>query len=253
MSTPDDGQKRNFPQVIQQQYPTASVGSVTGVLGDIGKNAVTSRAELIRHNTDEGMTWQESPSMALLIPPSFKYLVIFIVLLIGFSMARERFQESLAEAEAKVAAQVEAAQRQATKSNKVKKATPRVAPSDDQQQARTFANLVWYLPYFIGLIFAIRLFILFLRLKTTKYSATSQRLVIEKGIIRTVNVPYELHRLGNAVIVKPLLLRPFGVANMFIGSPSLPLLGLRNAEYVRDILRTGGQLEAQRIDKIRWR
>jgi hypothetical protein len=59
--------------------------------------------------------------------------------------------------------------------------------------------------------------------------------------------------LGDAVILKPLLLRMFGVSNLVITKPSVKLVGLRNAEYVRDILRQGGQLEAQRVDKIRWR
>jgi hypothetical protein len=68
-----------------------------------------------------------------------------------------------------------------------------------------------------------------------------------------VNRPYELHQLGDAVIVKPLLLRFFGVANLVITSPPITLFGLRNAQYVRDILRQGGQLEAQRVDKIRFR
>ena len=59
--------------------------------------------------------------------------------------------------------------------------------------------------------------------------------------------------MGDAVIVKPLLLRIFGVSNLEITNPPVKLVGLRNAEYVRDILRQGGQLEAQRVDKIRFR
>ena len=59
--------------------------------------------------------------------------------------------------------------------------------------------------------------------------------------------------MGDAVIVKPLLLRIFGVSNLEIAKPPVKLYGLRNAEYVRDILRQGGQMEAQRVDKIRFR
>jgi hypothetical protein len=92
-----------------------------------------------------------------------------------------------------------------------------------------------------------------LKLMTTKYCASSQRLIVEEGSLHSVNRPYELHQLGDAVIVKPLLLRIFDVSNLEITKPPVKLYGLRNAEYVRDILRQGGQLEAQRVDKIRFR
>ena len=105
---------------------------------------------------------------------------------------------------------------------------------------------------FAGL-FTILLLVYLLKLKTTRYSASSQRLIVEEGSLHSVNRPYELHQLGDAVIVRPLLLRPFGVSNLVITQPHVELYGLRNADYVRDILRQSGQLEAQRIDKIRWR
>jgi hypothetical protein len=92
-----------------------------------------------------------------------------------------------------------------------------------------------------------------LKLKTTKYCASSQRLIVEEGSLHSVNRPYELHELGDAVIVKPLLLRLFGVSNLEITKPPVKLYGLRNADYVRDLLRQGGQMEASRVDKIRFR
>jgi len=108
-------------------------------------------------------------------------------------------------------------------------------------------------PWIVAALSALRLLAALVRLKTTHYAASSQRLVVEHGIFATLNVPFELHRLGNAVITKPLLLRPFGISNMTILPPGISLVGLRNSAYVRDLLRTGGQLEAQRVDKIRWR
>ncbi len=53
--------------------------------------------------------------------------------------------------------------------------------------------------------------------------------------------------------MKPLLLRLFGVAQLDFPDPGITLLGMRNADHVRDILRTGRQLGAQRTDKIGWR
>ena len=49
------------------------------------------------------------------------------------------------------------------------------------------------------------------------------------------------------------MLRLFGVAHLVIPDPGVTLFGIRNPDDVRGILRTGGQLEAQRIDKIRFR
>jgi hypothetical protein len=104
-----------------------------------------------------------------------------------------------------------------------------------------------------GALFTVLFLAYILKLMTTKYSASSQRLIVEEGSLHSVNRPYELHQLGDALIVKPLLLRLFNVSNLEIVKPPITLVGLRNAEYVRDILRQGGQMEASRVDKIRFR
>jgi hypothetical protein len=44
-----------FPITLQQKPATLPVKAVSGVLGDIGDNAITGRAEYIRQNTDEEM------------------------------------------------------------------------------------------------------------------------------------------------------------------------------------------------------
>jgi hypothetical protein len=93
----------------------------------------------------------------------------------------------------------------------------------------------------------------FFELKGTRYRMTSQRLEMTAGMFTRATVTYELHHLGDATIVSPFLLRQVGRANLLVRGLNRPLLGIREPEIVRDLLRDSGQWEAQRIDKIRWR
>jgi hypothetical protein len=259
---------------LQTKPVTVSVQAVSGVLGDIGDNAVTGRAEYIRQSTDEEMIWQESPSLALLLPRFVKYAVLMAIVLflcagikhfvgrnpaaqaalehIGIHATSERrLDESAHRAGHKPrggrhAAEQTDADAASTDASAAPDA-PRTEPADGLGHILLLVKLG-----FAGL-FTLLFLLYLLKLKTTKYCASSQRLIVEEGSFHTVNRPYELHQLGDAVIVKPLLLRLFNVSNLIVTKPGIELYGLRNADYVRDILRQGGQLEAQRVDKIRFR
>ena len=267
----------SFPRTIQQKPATIPVQAASGVLGDIGDNAVTGRAEYIRQNTDEEMIWQETPSLALLLPRFVKYAVMMAILLFACSAARS-FVGQNPDAQATLeragihttvdSRSAEPVRRAGHKSRSGRRAaeqsadaassddstdgsadaeTPRSAPASD------FDRILGWIKLGFGGLFTLLFLAYLLKLLTTKYRASSQRLIVEEGSLHSVNRPYELHQLGDAVIVKPLLLRMFDIANLEIDKPRVKLIGLRNAEYVRDILRQGGQLEAQRVDKIRFR
>lgn len=266
-----------FPRTIQQKPATIPVQAVSGVLGDIGDNAVTGRAEYIRQSTDEEMIWQESPSLALLLPRFIKYAILMAIVLFACSAIKNYVaQNPYAQAALEhVGIQTstesrssEPARRAGHKTRSGHRApaesadTPSPdATTDGSQEVETPRNdppgglgqiLAFVKLGFAGL-FTLLFLVYLLKLTTTKYCASSQRLIVEEGAWHSENRPYELHQLGDAVIVKPLLLRIFGVSNLEITNPPVKLVGLRNAEYVRDILRQGGQLEAQRVDKIRFR
>jgi hypothetical protein len=268
----------NFPRTLQQKPATIPVQAASGVLGKIGDNAVTGRAEYIRYSTDEEMIWQESPSLALLLPRFIKYAILMAVVLFVCSAVRnfvgrnpavqaalERVGVSSTATEGRLG---EPARRAGHKPRSAHRALEKPADTassdattDGAPEAETPRNEpASGLDHILALVklgFAGLFTVLFLaylvKLKTTKYYASSQRLIVEEGSLHSVNRPYELHQLGDAVIVKPLLLRLFGVSNLVITKPQVELYGLRNADYVRDILRQGGQLEAQRVDKIRFR
>jgi hypothetical protein len=273
----------SFPRTIQQKPATIPVQAGTGVLGDIGDNVITGRAEYIRQSTDEEMIWQESPSLVLLVPRFLKYAILMAIVLIACSAAKNYVRqnpyaqgalESIgihATAESRssepsrragrkprggrhAAEQAaDAASPDATSTDKPTDAPPSEADAPRPVPGNDLGHILSLIKLSFGALFTVLFLAYILKLMTTKYSASSQRLIVEEGSLHSVNRPYELHQLGDALIVKPLLLRLFNVSNLEIVKPPITLVGLRNAEYVRDILRQGGQMEASRVDKIRFR
>jgi hypothetical protein len=64
------------------QHPVVQVESVQSLqssLQDIGRGNITNRANFIQGTSDEGMVWEDSPSLILLIGPMIKYFVIMAV------------------------------------------------------------------------------------------------------------------------------------------------------------------------------
>jgi hypothetical protein len=265
----------SFPRTIQQKPATIPVEAASGVLGDIGDNAVTGRAEYIRQSTDEEMIWQETPSLALLLPRFLRYAVLMAIVLFGCSAAKSFVaqnpdaQATLERAGIHATAEsrpAEPTRRAGHKPRSGRRALDADTASSDGTTDATaeeeaprdrpvsgLDRILAGVKLGFGGLFTLLFLAYLLKLKTTKYRASSQRLIVEEGSLHSENRPYELHQLGDAVIVKPLLLRMFGVSNLVITNPRVKLYGLRNAEYVRDILRQGGQMEASRVDKIRFR
>ncbi len=284
MAPSSDDSKRLQPpsgisRTLEQKPATIPVQAASGVLGNIGDNAVTGRAESIRYSTDEEMIWQESPSLALLVPRLIKYAILMAIVLIACAVGRgvvgsnPAAQAALerggirATAEGRSAGparrlghkprsghRAAEAAADGNSSDGTSEAVPETPRSEPGNEAGLgLDRILLLIKLGFGGLFTLLLLLYLLKLKTTKYCASSQRLIVEEGSWHSENRPYELHRLGDAVIQRPLLLRMMGVSNLVIIAPHIELYGLRNADYVRDILRQGGQLEAQRVDKIRWR
>lgn len=266
-----------FTRTVEPPPATVSVKAGTGVVSDIGDNNITERAEQIRYSTDEAMIWQETPSLALLVPRAIKYL-IFLAIIFALCAVANRVvggnpatRSALEQNGVRVTSSNSARHAAHKKRHAAATAddttatspdasstdsTQAAAPSSDGEQPApgwTLARILFLVKLAFGILYAVLFLLYLLRLKSTRYQASSQRLIVEEGTWHVVNKPYELHQLGDAVIEKPALLRMFDVANLVIAQPHIELKGLRNADYVRDILRQGGQLEAQRTDKIRFR
>lgn len=271
--------------MINEKPATVSVKAGTSVVADIGDNQITERAEHIRYSTDEAMIWQEAPSLVLLVPRALKYIVLLAILFFlcaevnhyvpRIPAARDVLSRAGIQTPAPLAScstrhsarKPKSGHRASTDdsatstdpssssdaaSDAASDATP---PETDDAPSKplTLAGILFDVKCAFVALYALLLGLYLFKLKTTRYCASSQRLIVEEGSLHTVNRPYELHQLGDAVIVTPVLLRMFNVSHLVITNPHIELLGLRNAGYVRDILRQGGQLEAQRTDKIRWR
>lgn len=207
--SPDDSNQlqppSRVPRTIQQKPATVPVQAVSGVLGDIGDNAVTGRAEYIRQSTDEEMIWQESPSLALLLPRFIKYAILMAIVLFACSavknfVARNPYAQGALEsvgihatAESRPS---EPARRAGHKPRSGRRApdqpadtsspdattdaapeveTPRNDPPGGLGQILAFVKLG-----FAGL-FTLLFLVYLLKLTTTKYCASSQRLIVEEG------------------------------------------------------------------------
>ena len=282
----------NQPQKIAKRPidappATAPVKALSSVLTNIGDNVVTERAEEILSHDDEQMIWQEKPSLVLLIPRLLKYVAIMLVI-IFLCVQIDRYAgpslQSAAEVEHdRIAAALRQHDSRLTKNKRrVVRHQARAAEAQRQAQADADATaqaaddasnapltddgtdadaipvhhearILVRAQYLAAFILAGMWIAWLLKLLTTKYSASSQRLIVEQGIFHSVNSPYELHQLGDAVISRSLIPKLFGIGNLNIVKPPITLLGLRNPEYIRDVIRQGGQQEAQRTDKIRYR
>lgn len=105
----------------------------------------------------------------------------------------------------------------------------------------------------IAVAAAIHIACRYCELRTTVYRLSSQRLEITSGFWLRETVTYEVHKLGDASIASPPLLRSAGRSNLVIQTPGITLWGIRSASTVRDLLREAGQIEAGRVDRLRWR
>jgi hypothetical protein len=264
-------------RTIEQKPATVSVTAGASVLTDIGDNNITARAEYIRYSSDETMIWQEVPSPVLLIRRAIRYIILLIIIFAacsGVKYAVSRVPVARATLEQYgvhvLSGSSHTTHRQSHKSKGGHRAADAgtdasagtAASADDNPSGDTGKSgnttvtlegiLLGVKAVFI-VLFLLLFLVYWLKLKATKYSASSQRLIVEQGFWHSVNRAYELHQLGDAVIYKPALLRLFNVSNLVIVDPHIELYGLRNAEYVRDVLRQSGQIEASRADKIHWR
>jgi len=266
-------QAKNLHQTVNadQQPATAHVTIGQGVVTDIGNSNITERAEEIRYSTDEAMVWQEAPSLALLVPRALKYIVLLVLIFAACNAARrtvggnpaaraalaqngiESSSTRHAAHKSKRHASADADDATTTDPSAATADTPADAPDSDTPQGFSLNRILFWIKGGFTALYVLLFLNYWFQLKATKYCASSQRLIVEEGAWHAVNRPYELHQLGDAVIEKPALLRLFEVSNLIISKQQIELKGLRNAEYVRDILRQGGQLEAQRTDKIRFR
>jgi hypothetical protein len=281
-----------FSRTIEEKPATVSVTAGSGVVKNIGDNQITERAEHIRYSTDESMIWQEAPSLTLLVPRAVKYVVLLAILFFVCSeinsylpripAAREfltragiqtpvpvyssatrhgSHKKHHASADDSAATDTTATDSTTTGDASTSSDTAGNQPigttplegDDAPSKPLTLAGILFDVKCAFVALYLLLFGLYFFKLKTTRYCASSQRLIVEEGRMHTVNRPYELHKLGDAVIVTPVLLRMFNVSHLVITDPHIELVGLRNASYVRDILRQGGQLEAQRTDKIRYR
>lgn len=202
---------------VQHKAGNALELSAAGVEGlshhaveNIGDGRVTSVAQHLLNYDPEKMIWQDSPSLISMVPNLLKWVIFFGAWFPAVSFAKSQGW----------------------------------IDSDG-------TDLVFYAAGGFVLLYQIWSKVsLASSLYFTRYSMTSQRLMVKTGMFSKRTNAYELHMLTPGSISAPFLLRLCGRAHLYVG---LWLTGIKNAEAVRDMVRNAGQIEANRIEKIRFR
>ncbi len=96
------------------------------------------------------------------------------------------------------------------------------------------------------------IFVKWLLLKATLYEITSERIKIKRGILSKRTDELELYRVKDTSLIEPFLFRMFSVGNIVVvtadsTTPTLNLVGVKNASQVREELRKN--VESCRMSK----
>lgn len=91
-----------------------------------------------------------------------------------------------------------------------------------------------------------------IKLKSTRYELTTQRLKIYSGVFNRNIDELELYRVRDYNLKQPFLLRLFGYANLFVVSsdsttPNIVLAAIGNGNEVREKLRS--EVEIRRVQR----
>lgn len=253
----------------QKKWGPPSIARIQGIdelstntFPRIGNARVTSAAQNVLDYDPEAMIWQDSPSLAIMASNALKWLVIFFIWIAILSHFNHAVSEATTAEQAVIAAEAEKVAKaqqipgKRARARQVENAKQAEASATaEARKARSDAEGIFTLILAGGaLVFLFQLVRLIARawsIGNIKYSMTSQRLKIESGIFSKASNTYELHQLGNGHVYMPFLLRLFGRSNFY--ASGLWLLGIKNAETVRDLIRNAGQIEASRIEKARFR
>jgi hypothetical protein len=254
----------NFGSSAQPVTQSASIHHIDQLTvnadTDIGDARVTSVAQQVLNYDPEAMIWQDSPSLSVMLSNVIKWVILFIVWLAALShFAPAPVPAAPASTPETVAEAIKPVKKNSQgKHSKSKSAD--VASSDIAENARTGSKVSDQELTHFGIL-AIGILVFFfkvlglikraLSLRSIRYSMTSQRLKIESGIFSKTSNTYELHVLGSGQMHTPFFMGLFGRSNLYVSG--LWLVGIRNAEAVRDLIRNAGQIEASRVDKARFR
>jgi len=226
----------------------------------IGNARVTSVAQQVLNYDPEAMIWQDSPSLAVMLSNVLKWVILFIVWLAAVAyfahapvpVAPASTPETVAETTKPVKKNSQGKHSKSKSADVVSSHIDETAKTSskmsDQELTRFGIIAVGILVFFFK---ALGLIKRALSLRSIRYSMTSQRLKIESGIFSKTSNIYELHVLGSGQMSTPFFMGLFGRSNLYVSG--LWLVGIRNAEAVRDLIRNAGQIEASRVDKARFR
>lgn len=107
------------------------------------------------------------------------------------------------------------------------------------------------------MLFVLQLVVRFLKLRSTRYRISTERIEMSSGVLSRSTRTYETHQSKDISIHRPFPISFLGAAhldirgkNWFIRLQGIPA---EHSEAIRDALRESGRREAARADLIEWR
>jgi uncharacterized membrane protein YdbT with pleckstrin-like domain len=166
------------------------------------------------HTTQEERLWRGTPSPILLIGK----IIVLVLILIGIPLVAYLFASTV---------------------------------SDDLEKAGNIRTAGWVIAAILALAQVAALVVAWLKLRSTLYIVTNQRVMIEEGILtKTVN-EIDLRYVDDSQFFQGLTDRILGIGNVTLHSsdantPSYMLRSIRDPRGVRELIRTHAYQVSQR-------
>ena len=125
------------------------------------------------------------------------------------------------------------------------------ASTADIEQAARITRNAWFLTAALLVIEAIILAVAYLRLRSTLYTVTNQRVMIETGLIAKALSEIDLRYIDDSQFAQGVMQRLLGIGNVTLVStdkttPVFVLRAIRDPRGVREIIRTHAYKVSQR-------
>ncbi len=245
-------EKRSNPnKSINPHDVTVPIEKLESHLQDLGPHQISMRGVFIHGHTDEEKIWSGSPDWLVVI----NVVIPWVPKIILAYMAPIMLKSALLHVSPPLL--------------KILLTSP-------------FAIIFNGSPLWMSLWFfcaSLHIGLYYLALLSMRYRVTTQRLEITDGLLNQQVRTYEMHHLGDVTINSPFPLSLFGLSSLKIphrhgkvntqipevrifhrlpdnATPNyITLLGIpqKEARLVRDFIRNSSQIEAGRLDKMRYR
>jgi uncharacterized membrane protein YdbT with pleckstrin-like domain len=121
----------------------------------------------------------------------------------------------------------------------------------DLERSAQLARIGWWITALLVLVEAIRFFVALARLRSTLYTITNQRVMIEKGLLTKALSEIDLRYIDDTQFFQSITDRMLGIGNVTIissdkSTPMYVLAGVRDPRNLREMIRSNSYQVSQR-------